>query len=232
MIGVSLSDLVRGVRAESGKSLNTALGVAERDALVYQIQCKQEWLYYEYDWPFLIDQEPVALVANTRFVPFPTTISYDFVNEVWCSTDNVTSFTPVTYGIGPVQYNQSGVGNTSWPVCRWTITTANQIEVWPVPDQAGFLRVVGRRALGPLVDNADLSTLDGTLIVLFVAADVLARQKAEDAKLKLAAAQRHLRNLQRRQNANKQNPIVLGGGAPNLNAGMSVNRNLLWAPGA
>ena len=229
---VQLRDLVRGVRAESGKSLNTALGVAERDALVYQIQSKEEWLYYEYDWPFLIDQAPVTLSPGVAVYSFPAAISYDFVNEVWCSPDNTENFTPVNYGIGPVQYNQSSVGDTSWPVCRWSIKNTNQIEVWPVPSQAGFLRVVGRRALGPLVSDGDLCTLDGTLIVLYVAADVLARQKAEDAKLKLAAAQRHLRNLMRRQNSNKQNPIILGGGAPNLDAGQRVNRNLLWAPGA
>ena len=229
--GVQLRDLIRGVRAESGKSLNVALGVAERDSLVYQIQLKQEWLYYEYDWPFLISQQPVPLIAGTALYAFPSTIAYDFVNEVWCSKDNVTSFTPVSYGIGPVQYNQSGVGSRSWPVQKWSIN-GTQIETWPVPGETGFLRVIGRRALTAMVDDTDPSTLDGTLIVLNVAADILARQKSEDAKLKLAAAQRHLRNLQRRQNSNKQNPIVLGGGAPNLDAATRVNRNLLWAPGA
>lgn len=230
-----LSDLVRGVRAESGKSLNTALGVAERDSIVYQLQSKQEWLYYEYDWPSLIDQEPVPLVADTRYYSFPGTIAYDFVNEVWCSEDDTTSFYPVFYGIGPLQFNEMGAGSTSWPVQRWMLNGdtegTQRIEVWPVPNQAGVLRVVGRRALSPLVADADYSTLNGTLLVLHVAADILARNKAEDAKLKLASAQRHLRNLTRRQNANKQNPIVLGGGAPNPNY-KHVNRNLLWAPGA
>lgn len=210
-VGVQLRDLVRGVRAESGKSLNVALGVAEYDSIVYQLQSKQEQLYNDYDWPFLIDQAPVPLVTGTRYYPFPADISFDFVNEVWCSEDNTTSFAPVTYGIGPVQFNQFGVGVEGWPVQRWMISD-NQIEAWPVPSQAGFLRVVGRRALAPLVNDTDLSTLDGTLLVLFVAADILARQKAEDARVKLTAAQRYLRNLARRQTSNKQNPIVLGGG--------------------
>jgi hypothetical protein len=88
----------------------------------------------------------------------------------------------------------------------------DQMEVWPVPAQAGFLRVIGRRALKPLVDDTDVSTLDGTLLVLFVAADILARQKSEDARVKLTAAQRYLRNLARRQTANKRTPFILGGG--------------------
>src|SRR5262249_45461038 len=116
-----LSDLVRGVRAESGKSLNTALGVAERDSIVYQLQSKQEWLYYEYDWPSLIDQEEVVLAANSRYCAFPGGIAYDFVNEVWCSDNNATGFTWVDYGIGPVQFNETAAGSTSWPVLRWMI---------------------------------------------------------------------------------------------------------------
>jgi len=230
-----LQDLVRGVRAESGKSLNTALGVAERDAIVYQLQLKQEFLYYDYDWPSLIDQEPVALAAGTRYYPFPTSIAYDFVNEVWCSEDNETSFFGVEYGIGPTQFNDTPVGGTSWPVCRWMLngdtSGTQQIEVWPVPSQAGFLRVVGRRAITPLVADADYSTLNGTLLVLHVAADILARQKAEDAQVKLSQAAKHLRNIVRRQGANKQTPFVLGGGS-DVSARMRPNRNLLWAPGA
>jgi len=210
-VGVQLTDLVRGVRAESGKSLSVALGVAEYDSIVYQLQSKQEQLYYDYDWPFLITQAPVALINGTRYYPFPPTISFDFVNEVWCSEDDTTSFTPVTYGIGPTQFNQFGVGVTGWPVRHWMIS-GSQIETWPVPSQAGFLRVIGRRALTPLVASSDLSTLDGTLLVLFVAADILARQKSEDARIKLTAAQRYLRNLARRQTSNKTNPIILGGG--------------------
>jgi hypothetical protein len=210
-IGVQLRDLVRGVRAESGKSLSVALGVAEYDSIVYQLQSKQEQLYYDYDWPFLIDHEPVPLVSGTMYYDFPPTISFDFVNDVWCSEDDTTAFMPVGYGIGPTQFNRIAKGTTGWPVRNWMVSD-NQIEVWPVPSQAGFLRVIGRRALTPLVDDTDVSTLDGTLLVLFVASDILARQKSEDARVKLTAAQRYLRNLARRQTSNKQNPIILGGG--------------------
>jgi hypothetical protein len=210
---MTLSNLVRGVRAESGKSLNVALGVAERDSIVYQLQTKQEVLYYDYDWPALITDASVTLVAGTRFYPFPADISFDFVNDVWASEDGVTGFCPLAYGIGPQQFNTIGEGTTGWPVHRWIAdSNASQMEVWPVPSRAGFLRVRGRKALSPLVSDPDLSTLNGTLLVLSVAADILARNKAEDARVKLAQAQRHLRNLARRQGSNKQAPIVLGGG--------------------
>jgi len=83
-----------------------------------------------------------------------------------------------------------------------------------VPSQAGTLRINGRRALSAMVADADYSTLNGSLIGLHVAADILARNKAEDAKVKMNEAQRLLRNLARRQTANKRKPFVLGGGIP------------------
>jgi hypothetical protein len=209
-----LSALVRGVRAESGKSLSVALGVAERDSIVAQLQLKQEVLYYDYDWPALICDANVPLLSDgTRFYPFPTTISFDFVNDVWASDKPDTGFYPLVYGVGPEQFNLVAEGTTGWPLQRWQAdANASQLEVWPVSSVAGYLRVTGRKALGPLVADGDMSTLNGTLLVLSVAADILARNKAEDAKVKMAQAQRHLRNIVRRQGSNKQNPIILGGG--------------------
>lgn len=232
-VGIQLRDLIRGVRAETGKSLNVALGVAEHDALVYQIQLKQEFLYYDYDWPALLTHADVPVSAATRLYNYPTGIAFDFINNVWVSLDGTTSFSEVFYGIGPPEYNESGPSNTGWPISSWQISPdGTQFEVWPTPSQTGVVTFYGRRALAPLVDDADTCTLDATLIVLHVAADILARQKAEDAQVKLAQAGKHLRNIVRRQGANKQTPIILGGGCAPNSLSKPVNRNLLWAPGA
>lgn len=214
--GVQLRDLIRGVRAETGKSLNVAHGVSERDSIVYQIQQKQEWLYYNYDWVSLATQATVPVVAGTDVYNFPATLAFDFINDVTCSEDGLTGFCATKYGIGPCEYNSVPKGDTGWPVRAWQVdpTTApnTRFNVWPVPSQAGVLLFEGRAALKPLVNDDDICTLDGTLIVLHVAADILARNKAEDASKKLADARLHMRNITRRQGANKRVPFVLGGG--------------------
>jgi hypothetical protein len=215
-LGVQLRDLIRGVRAETGKSLNVAHGIAERDSIVYQIQQKQEWLYYNFDWASLDTKAPLTTVAGTDLYNFPATLAFDFVNAVSCSDDGLTGFCPVKYGIGPNEYNCTPKGTQGWPVQAWQVDPANapntQFSVWPVPSKVGTLLFQGRAALRPLIADDDVSTLDGTLIVLFVAADILARNKAEDAAKKLGDARVHMRNITRRQGANKRAPFILGGG--------------------
>jgi hypothetical protein len=215
-VGVQLIDLVRGVRAETGKSLSVAQGVAEFDALVYQIQQKQEWLYYNYDWPFLLTHQDVALTPGTRFYAYPAQIAFDFINTVVTSETGQTAWSELLYGVGPAEFNQIGEGEQGTPARKWQIGSATpgvptQMEVWPVPSAAAIMRVYGRAALKPLVAGPDISTLDGTLIILHVAADILARNKMEDAQLKLQQANTHMRNIARRQGNNKRQPFVLGG---------------------
>jgi hypothetical protein len=48
----------------------------------------------------------------------------------------------------------------------------------------------GTRNLNPLVDDADQADLDDRLITLFVSAELLAKQKSDDARAKLSMAQR------------------------------------------
>ena len=96
---MQLRDILSLVRAQTGKSLNVALGVAERDALIVLIQTKQLELYYDYDWPSLLTNADTPLVAGTRLYAFPATISFDFVNDVWVS-ETGGAWMPVGYGIG------------------------------------------------------------------------------------------------------------------------------------
>jgi len=176
-LGVQLRDLIRGVRAETGKSLNVAHGVAERDSIVYQIQQKQEWLYYNFDWASLETTVQMPTIVGTNLYAFPGTLAFDFVNAVTCSDDGLTGFKPVKYGIGPAEYNCTPQNAQGWPVQAWQVDPTNvpnsQYKVWPVPSKVGWLMFQGRSALRPLVADDDVSTLDGTLIVLFVAQTIL-----------------------------------------------------------
>src|SRR6185312_4605812 len=118
--GVQLRDLISRVRAETGKSLNVALGVAEHDTLASQIQQKQEYLYYEYDFPALLQHYPLQLVVAQTIYSFPVGLAFDFINDVWCGTSGQSSdYTELEYGIGPSQYNCSALNNQGWPVARW-----------------------------------------------------------------------------------------------------------------
>jgi hypothetical protein len=100
--------------------------------------------------------------------------------------------------------------------------------VWPTPNTAARLRFIGQDMLDPFIADADVSTLDSTAIVLFTAADLLARAKAEDASIKMQKAQRHLAKLLGNKISAKMKVSSLGGGSPNRS---TRNNNILFGRG-
>jgi hypothetical protein len=91
-----------------------------------------------------------------------------------------------------------------------------QFRVWPTPQSGGWLRFKGNAMLQPLTANSDRSSLDATTIILFAAAELLARAKAEDAPSKQQKAQRHLQKLLGNQVAAKNKISTFGSLAPRL----------------
>lgn len=212
--GVQLSEMLDMLKAEANISMNIAHGQAARDAHVHLLRRVQEELYVQHDWPALSIDRDVALLAGEATYEFPDDIDFEYVNKVCVLFGS--QWERLSYGIEPEDLNEYNADEDfqTFPPRKWEIYPDNtrQFRLWPVPSEAGTLRIYGRKKLGPLIENADLSTLDATLIVLFAAAEILARQKAEDAQIKLQKAQGFFTALKRRQGANKRKPFVIGGG--------------------
>lgn len=211
---VSLSEMLDMLRAEARISMNVAHGQASRDAHVNLLNRVQAQLANDHDWPDMKVTRDVVVEAGDGTYALPTDIDYGYANAVWCSVGAL--WVPVVQGIEPS--DTSGYPSTfrAWPITRWAISGENGAEnlfdVWPVPNQSGTLRFRGRRRVAKLVDATDLSTLDGTLIVLFAAAEILAGQKAEDAQFKLQTAQGYYRKLKSRLSTSRHGVLVVGGG--------------------
>ncbi len=109
------------------------------------------------------------------------------------------------------------VAEQSDPPRRWELleddeTDADAIEVWPVPASSDAeLWLVGKRALGDLLVDADTALLDDQLLVLTVAAELLAKAKKQDAQAKAIAAGRRYNQMKARSKAAAQ-PFKLRGG--------------------
>jgi hypothetical protein len=94
----------------------------------------------------------------------------------------------------------------------------NMIELWPVPDASAananaIIRLRGTKTVTKMVNDSDLSTLPDNIIVLFSAVEILQRDSAKDAALKLNKANEAMRRHRVRQFSHKQiRPIVVGGG--------------------
>lgn len=212
----TLGELIDDLRAEAGHSLQSNLGAAMRDVLVKVLQRQQRRLWDDFDWPFLRVDRDVLTQAGQRYYDIPTDMTLETIERVefkwgdrWITLKN---------GIGKHEYDQydSDRDIRSWPVYRWEAVDDDQIEIWPIPSQNGAaatldgaIRFTGKRILRPLVADSDRADLDDTLLVLYSAAELLAREKADDAALKLQLAERHYARLKAR-NA-KRDTFTLAG---------------------
>ena len=95
----------------------------------------------------------------------------------------------------------------------------NTLEVWPVPDasavveRSGHIRLRGTKTVLTMVNDSDLSTLPDNLIVLFSAVEILQRDDAKDAALKLNKANEAMRRHRVRQGSHKQvRAMAIGAG--------------------
>lgn len=213
MPGRLLSDLLNNTRLEAGHSTAPAMGVNDVATITYLINRTQNELAYSFDWPNLQVDRDIDLVANQRYYQYPADMPFEQVAHMWTLLNTVWNV--CEYGIYPEHFAiwNSDLGFVSWPVQRWMHNAdSNMFECWPIPSQAGYMRLRGFYEIPELINSSDECTLDPTLIVLFTAAELLARENAKDAPMKLQKAQAYLRRLQTRQTAHKRRPFVVGGG--------------------
>ena len=223
------------LRDESNISRNVAHGVTQIDQQNRLIRRVQEELYLNFDWPHLQAVASVTLGMAQRWAAYPDTFNFEGINQVWWRKDTDNDWRPISYGIGAEQLNavDSEEGATEIDVRRWQNymqpaagegepgepappitgdTGYNMFEVWPVPTDGGVVRFQGKRKLFPLDSDDKTSTIDGPVIVLHAAGEILARQKSEDATLKLQLGRERLRLLRLRQTVNDTRVSNLSGG--------------------
>ena len=232
---MTLAEMRDELRDEANISRNVAHGVTQTDQQNRLLRRVQEDLYLNFDWPHLqaVTTVPVGMIQ--RYIGYPDTFAFEGINQAWWALDTDSQWTPLAYGIGAAEMNEvdSDSGGTRTSVKRWQNymqpaadeepadddppitgdTLNNMFEVWPVPTDGGMVRFEGKRKLFPLVTDAQTSTLDGPLIVLHAAAEILARQKSEDATLKLQMGRERLRLLRLRQTVNDTRQSNLSGGS-------------------
>jgi len=200
--GNTLTNVLAMVKAELAYSLTSGVATAQDQELYSLIDGKQQWLAGEYDWPFLHTSADVT--ASSRYATLPTTIDYARLFNVWVFWSNY--WKPLEYGIDEIQYNALSSGDVVAavprdPIMRWSYKSDGaSFEVWPVPVTSQTVRFTGVRTLttlksGGVYSGAATLDLDDQMIVLFVAAEKLARIKPEQAKLKLDLANQRIRTM-------------------------------------
>jgi len=211
-LNTTLGELLTRLREECGHSVNPAQGQNTESQHKRLLQRTQIFLWQDYAWNHLKVWREEVLQAGQRYYTFDPELDYERIEEV--AVYYAGQWRPVEYGISLRHYNISDPDDNERedPVRRWQKFEGNQYEVWPVPLSEGKLRFRGVRNLRPLVADSDQADIDDELIVLFAAAELLARQKSPDAQLKLDLAGRRYNKL---KGANsKSDMFIMGGGPP------------------
>jgi hypothetical protein len=212
--GTQLGQLVVQLRHEIGDSVSVAAGQDLEDSYKHILRRTQEELYEDYTWPHLVAFKSKALAAGQRYYDFPAGMNYEGIREAAV----VYNGNPhdVERGIGFEHYasHSSDDDERSDPLIAWDIRDvagAVQFEAWPIPASNSmtlFFKTVV--ALPALTSSSDTCVIDDRLIVLFAAAEILARRDSADARDKHAKAQGRLVKLRARsQGASKM--ITMGG---------------------
>ncbi|GKT32076.1 hypothetical protein ADUPG1_006327 [Aduncisulcus paluster] len=207
---MTLNDMLAQLRAEARISPNVAHGAHLTDGHIAMLARVQSDLYSAYDWPMLKLTETTTVLGGERYRTYPENFDFEGIEDVYAHGPN--GWHTLAYGIGIEQLNHtdSDAGERGDTIHKWQhylspqaeTLNQNMFEVWPVPKENVNLRFYGKRKLYPLSNpDTDRSTIDGPLVVLYAAAEILAGQKAEDATLKLQKAQQRMDFIKRRQNA-------------------------------
>jgi hypothetical protein len=229
---MQLSEMLTMLRAEARISPNVAHGTHLTPGYIAMLGRVQEEIYDAYHWPLLQSVGTVDLAPGERYSAYPEILDYAGIEGAYARSQG-TNWRPLEFGIGIDQYNRvdSDAGDRAERVERWRPYLSpqaeqvhqNMFEVWPVPSTETSIRFRGKRKLLPLNNEAtDSSTVDGPLIVLHAAAEILAGQKAEDAGLKLEKAKSRFQNLKARQGAQDNRTLNLAstGGGTRLRRGI------------
>lgn len=226
MRGVLLRDCLRHLRAEIGHSTDPAVGMNVEDALITTLERTQSRLWEEWDWPHLMVYRDISISAGQRYYNVPTDVPFERI--VSLTVRDGSYWKPLEYGITPDDFNiyDPDLDERSYPPRKWYVTEDPQdtagnidaygmIEIWPMPDRnanedtlEGVLRLKGIRSLRRFSQLNDRCELDHNLIVLYSAAELLSREKSDDAQHKLTMAQQLL--LKVKGNGGKRKMWQLG----------------------
>jgi len=216
-VGVTLINLRRDLRAETGQSLNVAQGVQSQATQDNQLDRQQRELWDAWSWPHLTYWGDLPISAGQAAYAYPSEMPFDQIRRIMISTDG-SNWSLLSYGLSAFDINPNATGTPR----RWgnvvsveggvTNPVGNLLLV-PTPDADMTMRFEGQAPCNSLIADDDVCVLDSKAIVLFAAAEILAFQKVEAAALKLTKAQNYLRRLLINNGADKRTNYNMGGSA-------------------
>lgn len=152
-LGVTLLELRRELRAETGTSLNPNQGVQAQDTIDILLARQQRELWDAYNWQHLKIWTDVPLSGGQSVYSYPKEMAFDQIVKVYIAQVTkddaidplkitaATSWTPLSYGIKPFMMHL-GPTNTGKPM-RWSnIASVNTAGPVPITNPVGQFQLL------------------------------------------------------------------------------------------
>lgn len=196
--GESLDEILLKVRRETGRADSPQVNQADTARMTQMINRTQKMLWKEHNWPHLVRYAIVPLQTGVRYYPYPADIDEDRCTGIHY-LQGTNDIVRMDRGVTPTEYLafNSLKDERNDPPMRYDVRDVDgqtRIEVWPIPATNTYeLIVTGLRPLPTLIEaDAQIgpirSLLDGDMLALFVAAELL----GEKGQTKAVLAQRML----------------------------------------
>lgn len=225
--GTTLVNLRKMLNAELGAEMDETISPANVANQNQLFNNQQKFLVNQHVWLLGKVRVELALTKGTQYYAVPAGVDMDRLDLPLYT--NVNGFRyRLRYGIGQNEYNywDSARGMQSTPVFAWDqllVAGVKQIEVWPIPLVAQTLMLSGTAALVDLVNDSDTCVIDDLILVLFTAAELLARQGNGDAQAKLEKAKAALSSLRAAFPSKFESFSIKGGDGSNAQFGFGGN---------
>lgn len=197
-IGTTLVNLRKMLNAECGEEMDETISPA-RVAINNQLLNNQQ-SFLANQHAYLLGKVRVQLTAvvGQQYYDLPSGIDFDRLDKP--EFTNVANFRyRIAFGITQEHYNlfRSDLGVQSSPVMRWDLvnTTKLQIELWPIPSMAQTIMLSGVLPITQMTTDASTCVIDDMALVLFTAAEILARKQSPDTAAKAEKARAYLQSL-------------------------------------
>jgi hypothetical protein len=226
----SLREMLTDLRVEARLSANAAHGSHLEPGHISRLRRVQEELYLTPDWkPLQIRDTTKTLSPGQRTIALPERLSQRGLDAVWARPAGTKQWCRLMYGITPdhLSASDSDADERKELIRRFAAyqpsggeqITSDEIEVWPIPIASTELMFLGEQKLMPLVDpETDYSTIDGPLVVLHTAAELLAGQKSEDTPIVLERARSRFQFIKSQHAALDNRQFNLSGPTPGARA--------------
>lgn len=218
--GITLATLRQEVLIEARMSTTAGQAAMMPDRIRQLLNRFERDYATRFSWKSRRFEASMTIPAGTAVATLPGGMSFTMVSEVWCQSGS--DWLPVAHGIGAAERSTYPSGTTGSPICRWEVQSADPqtFEVWPVSGQDEVLRFTAERAAGLMSVDSDPCVLDGDLLVLRTAAEILKPTDMKDAQDKARQAEELAFAIQTREASTAPVAVLSARPRPRLRPGL------------